>query len=51
MTFLEAYTLYFLGGRYPMLGDLLTASTPPPPPPPPAPVYPAYVAPPPPEVL
>jgi hypothetical protein len=47
MTFLEAYTLYFLGGRYPMLGDLLTASTPPPPPPPPAPVYPAYAAPPP----
>jgi hypothetical protein len=30
MTFLESYTLYFLGGRYPMLGDLLTASTPPP---------------------
>jgi hypothetical protein len=29
-TFFEAYTLYFLGGRYPLLGDLLTASTPPP---------------------
>jgi len=42
-TFLDAYTLYFLGGRYPMLGDLLDRSTPPPtyayatgyPPPPP----------------
>jgi hypothetical protein len=30
MTFMEAYLLYFLGGRYPQLGDLLTASTPPP---------------------
>ena len=29
-TFLDAYALYFLGGRYPMLGDLLDASTPPP---------------------
>jgi hypothetical protein len=29
-TFLDAYTLYFLGGRYPMLGDLLDRSTPPP---------------------
>jgi hypothetical protein len=29
MTFLESYTLYFLGGRYPMLGDLLERSTPP----------------------
>jgi len=29
MTFLESYLLYFLGGRYPLLGDLLTASTPP----------------------
>jgi hypothetical protein len=48
MTFLESYTLYFLGGRYPMLGDLLTASTPPRPPPPPAPFYPAYAPPPPP---
>jgi hypothetical protein len=27
-TFLEAYTLYFLAGRYPMLGDLLERSTP-----------------------
>ncbi len=51
MTFLEAYTLYFLGGRYPLLGDLLTASTPPPPPPPAAPIYPAYAAPPPPPEL
>jgi hypothetical protein len=30
MTFLESYLLYFLGGRYPKLGDLLAASTPPP---------------------
>ena len=30
LTFLEAYALYFLAGRYPMLGDLLAASTPPP---------------------
>ncbi len=29
LTFLESYTLYFLGGRYPMLGDLLDRSTPP----------------------
>ena len=40
LTFLESYTLYFLGGRYPMLGDLLDRSTPPPPVLPP-PVYPA----------
>jgi hypothetical protein len=31
LTFLESYTLYFLGGRYPMLGDLLDHSTPLPP--------------------
>jgi len=30
-TFLDAYALYFLGGRYPLLGDLLDRSTPPPP--------------------
>lgn len=30
MTFLESYKLYFLGGRYPHLGDLLDRSTPPP---------------------
>ena len=30
IVFLEAYKLYFLGGRYPPLGDLLDASTPPP---------------------
>jgi hypothetical protein len=30
LTFLDAYGLYFLGGRYPMLGDLLDHSTPPP---------------------
>jgi hypothetical protein len=29
-TFSQAYSLYFLGGRYPMLGDLLDRSTPPP---------------------
>jgi hypothetical protein len=34
LTFFEAYTLYFLGGRYPLLGDALDRSTPPPPPPP-----------------
>ncbi len=43
-TFLDAYALYFLGGRYPMLGDLLDYSTAPPYPcggviPPPAPNY------------
>lgn len=27
-TFLTAYSLYFLGGRYPLLGDLLDRSTP-----------------------
>ena len=51
-TFLESYTLYFLGGRYPMLGDLLAASTPLPPPPPPESLYPAFATvPPPPDVL
>jgi hypothetical protein len=43
LTFFQAYALYFLGGRYPLLGDLLDRSTPPPayayaaafPPPPP----------------
>ncbi len=30
LTFLDAYAHYFLGGRYPMLGDLLDRSTPPP---------------------
>ena len=29
-TFLDSYALYFLGGRYPLLGDLLERSTPPP---------------------
>lgn len=29
-TFSQAYALYFLGGRYPLLGDLLDRSTPPP---------------------
>jgi hypothetical protein len=30
-TFLDAYALYFLGGRYPLLGELLDRLTPPPP--------------------
>jgi hypothetical protein len=29
-TFMQAYTLYFLGGRYPLLGELIERSTPPP---------------------
>jgi hypothetical protein len=28
---MDAYAIYFLGGRYPLLGDLLDRSTPPPP--------------------
>jgi hypothetical protein len=32
-TFLESYLLYFLGGRFRMLGEVLEQSTPPPPPP------------------
>jgi hypothetical protein len=42
-TFMQAYTLYFLGGRYPLVGELLDRSTPPPAPhsmPPPSFVYP-----------
>ena len=31
LTFLQAYALYFLGGRYPLLGTMLDSSTPPPP--------------------
>ena len=49
-TFLDAYALYFLGGRYPMLGDLLDRSTPPPllpPSYPPAAMYQPYPPPPP----
>jgi hypothetical protein len=30
LTYFDAYALYFLGGRYPMLGDLFDRSTPPP---------------------
>jgi hypothetical protein len=41
---MESYTLYFLSGRYPLLGDLLQKSTPPPAIPP-APAYPAYANP------
>jgi hypothetical protein len=45
MLFLQAYALYFLAGRYPMLGDLLDPPTPglaypTPPPPAPAPQFP-----------
>ncbi len=29
LTFMQAHTLYFLAGRYPLLGDLLEQSTPP----------------------
>jgi hypothetical protein len=36
-TVTESYALYFLGGRYPMLGDILDRTTPPPEPLPPAP--------------
>jgi len=48
LTFFEAYNLYFLGGRYPLLGDLL--EPPPPPveyaaPPPEPPGLPGYIAP------
>lgn len=49
MTFLEAYSLYFLGGRYPMLGNLLDQSTPPKPTYFPPAAYPNYFAPPPPQ--
>lgn len=48
-TFMDAFALYFLGGRYPMLGDLLDRSTPPPPLPafyPPGAPYQAYPPPP-----
>jgi hypothetical protein len=44
ITFLEAYKLYFLGGRYPPLGDLLDRSTPPQEPPPPPANYLAYAS-------
>jgi len=44
ITFLEAYKLYFLGGRYPPLGDLLDRSTPAPEPYTPPPGYLAYAS-------
>jgi hypothetical protein len=48
LTFFESYSLYFLAGRYPLLGDLLVRSTPAPQPPPvPQPWNPAYYTPPP----
>ena len=49
LAFFEAYSLYFLAGRYPLLGELLARSTPTPqPPPPPYPLDPAaYYTPPP----
>jgi len=37
-TITESYALYFLGGRYPLLGDILDRTTPPSDPIPPAPV-------------
>jgi hypothetical protein len=46
-TFLDAYALYFLGGRYPVLGELLERSTPVPASPAAyAPSYPPYPTPP-----
>ena len=30
LTWMDAYAIYFLGGRYPLLGDMLDRSTPPP---------------------
>ena len=45
LTFLESYLLYFLGGRYLMLGDLLERSTPPAPLYTPPVGYPAYDSP------
>jgi hypothetical protein len=45
-TFFQAYALYFLGGRYPLLGDLLDHHTPPPPTFPPPGYYPPYAVPP-----
>ena len=46
LTFFESYSLYFLSGRYPLLGELLARSTPPPQPPPvPQPWNPAYYPP------
>jgi len=45
LTFLESYLLYFLGGRYPMLGDLLERSTPPPILYAPSPGYPPFYSP------
>jgi len=48
LTFFESYSLYFLAGRYPLLGDLLARSTPPPQAQPlPQPWNPAYYTPPP----
>ncbi len=49
--FFQAYALYFLGGRYPMLGDLLEPPAPvypyAPPPPTPSPAFPPIASPPP----
>jgi hypothetical protein len=48
LTFFESFSLYFLAGRYPLLGELLARSTPPPQSPaPPLPWNPAYYTPPP----
>jgi len=51
LTFLESYKLYFLSGRYPMLGELLDRSTPPPTIYAPPPSYPAPNYPPPPPAI
>jgi hypothetical protein len=46
-TFIQAYALYFLGGRYPLLGEILEPTPPMPPPyfatPPPPPAWPTPV--------
>lgn len=47
LTFLQAYSLYFLGGRYPLLGELLDRSTPAPVPLPPLSSGHTYTTPPP----
>ena len=47
LTFFESYSIYFLAGRYPLLGEILAQSTPPQAPPLPQPWNPAYYPPPP----
>lgn len=45
LTFFESYSIYFLSGRYPLLGELLARSTPPPQPAVPQPWNPSYYPP------